>query len=100
MDFVMFEAVTFIVWLLLIFGFLDKVFFLISSIIGFFFAAWAMNDANGFVINQVYNSTTATWVLYTISVYPYILLMAMPTIVSTLIFITLVTRNTEEAILF
>lgn len=99
MDWVIFEAVTVITWLLLLFGFYDRVFFLISAILGFFFSSFAVNDQT-FVLDQVYNPATGTWIQYTISVYPYVLLMAIPVIVSTLIFILKLTQTTEEAILF
>ena len=101
MDFIVFESITFVTWLLLIFGFLDRVFFLLSMIIGFFFSAWAMTADQGFfIINQVYNSTTSTWILYETSVYPYILLMVIPVIASFMIFIVRVLPNAENDILF
>ena len=99
MDWVVFEAVSVVTWLLLLFGFYDRIFFLFSAILGFFFASFAMNDQT-FVLDQVYNPATGTWVQYTISVYPYILMLAIPVIASTLIFIVKSTQTTEEAILF
>jgi hypothetical protein len=99
MDWVSFEAITVIVWLVMIFGFYDRIFFLISAIVGFFFSAIAMNDGV-FVLDQVYNPNTSTWITYTISVYPDIIMMAIPVIVSTLILIVKLGQGTEEAILF
>ena len=95
----MFEAITVITWLLFVLGFYDRVFFLLSMTIGFFFSAWAMNDGT-FVLDQVYNINTATWIQYTISVYPYILLMAIPVIASFMIFIVKVIPNEENDIMF
>jgi hypothetical protein len=99
LDFILFETVSFVVWFLFILGFLDRVFFLLSMIIGFFFSAQAISDQY-FVLNQVYNTVTSSWVLYEINVYPYILLMAIPVLASFIVFIVRVLPNAEADILF
>lgn len=101
MDFILFETIAFVTWFLFILGFLDRVFFLLSMTIGFFFSAWAMTADNGFfIINQVYNVSTATWILYETNVYPYILLMVIPVIASFIVFIVRVIPNPEGDVMF
>lgn len=68
-------------------------------IIGFFFSAIAMNDGF-FILNQVYNSATSTWIVYEVSVYPTILLMAVPVVAAFMIFIVRVIPNPEGDVLF
>ena len=99
MDWVVFQVISIVTWLLLLFGFYDRVFFLFSAILGFFFSSFAVNDGK-FVLDQVYNQNTNTWIQYTISVYPYVLLMVIPVIMSALIFMVKLSQGTEEAILF